>query len=729
MIFTEYIIETVKIKGVAMGNFEAKLCYIDAGGTFTDGFLMSAAGDYVYEKTPSTPHDVSIAFFDILRKLAKSAELGSLETLTSQLDILGFGATLVVNALLTRTGRKCGMIVTKGHEDIFEIARGKGGWCHLESIIDRLHPQAHFKPEPIISRHLIRGVSELTDRFGNILVHPHEEEVRQATKELLEEGVEAIVVLTLWDFLNPANEKRIVELVTEIAGGQVEIYEGAEICPIIRDWPRACTVAVEAYTAGLLGRAVKSIAAKARQLGFKKDILMMQSSGGVVTAERTIAVNTVQSGPVGGLIGGRFLGQMYGVNNVITSDVGGTSFDVGLIRDGTFVLESQPVVLNMVLNVPICQVVSIGAGGGSIAGVDKVTGRLMVGPQSAGADPGPVCYGKGGEYPTVTDADVVLGYIDPDYFLGGEIKLDKAKAISAIMKYVGEPLGMSAEESAWSIRALIDAKMGEAVRSQLIGKGLDPREFMLLAFGGAGPTHFAGYSSGIPLRSIKCFPFSPVFSAFGATTADIERTRTKSLGFVILPNITDKQKLAAARAMNEMFDELEKWVRDQLLSDGVPWEKTVRRRFASMRYGRQLNDLIVELPMARIDSVDDFDALIDAFEKDYVKLYSMSAKFARAGYEIYEISITASYSNPKPVLRKYERGSEIPPAEASKSVRQAFFGGRMLPVKVYDMDKLRPGNIILGPCIVESKTTTAVIPEDSQIEVDEYKAIDLKRRQ
>jgi len=710
-----------------MGNFIPKLAYIDAGGTFTDGFLMSKDGNYVYEKTPSTPQDVSIAFFEVLNKLARASEIPSTKELVSNLEVLGFGATLVVNALLTRAGRKCGMIITKGHEDIFEIARGKGGWCHLESIVDRLHPQAHFKPEPLIPRYLIKGVCELIDRFGNVIVRVHEDEAKQAAQELLEEGVEAIIIFTLWDFLNPANEKRIAEIVRGVVGNKIEVYEGAAICPLIRDWPRANTVLIEAYTAGILGRAVKSIATKARQIGFKRDIVMMQSTGGVVTAERTIAVNTVQSGPVGGLIGGRFIGQHYGCEDVITTDVGGTSFDVGLVRHGAFVLDREPIVGNMVLNVPICQVVSIGAGGGSIAGVDSVTGRLFVGPQSAGASPGPVCYDKGGEYPTVTDADVVLGYIDPSYFLGGQIKLNKEKAFRAIKKFVAEPLRIDVIKAAWSIKALIDAKMGQETRSQVIGRGLDPREFMLLAFGGAGPTHVAGYTQGISLKDIKFLPFSPVFSAFGAASADVERTRIKSVGLVIPPNASEELKMNAAKVVNATFQELEEWVAEQLQADGFPWEKAIVRRVAAMRYGRQLNDLIVDCPLPRISSVNDFDALIDAFERDYVKLYSMSAKFTRAGYEIYDLSVSASYSNPKPILKKYRFGSKDPLSEAVKPRREAYFEGKMIPVKVYDMDKLQPGNIIAGPCLVESRLTTAVIPEDCKVEVDEYLGMSLKR--
>lgn len=703
------------------------ICYIDVGGTFTDCFVMDEEGGFKLAKAPSTPGNISTGFFNSLDKVAKELGMETKEML-SGLEVLGFGATLVVNALLTRTGRKCGMITTKGFEDIFEIGRGKAGWYHLTSEEDKLHVQMHEKLPPLIPRYLVRGVFEGVDSIGEVIIPVHEEEARLAAEDLLREGVEAIVVLTINDVMNDENERRIAEIVRGIAGDKIDVLEGVKVCPIIREWPRACTVAIEAYTAALLRRAVTGIANRAKEMGFKRDILMMQSTGGVATAESTVAVNTVQSGPVGGLIGGRFIANLYGYKNVVTSDVGGTSFDVGLVTGGEFNLNREPGVLNMVLAVPIAQVISIGSGGGTIASVDPLTGSLQVGPASAGANPGPASYGLGGELPTVTDADLVLGYFDPDYFLGGALKLHRELAHEAIGKHVAMPLGIGVTEAARAIRAIVDASMREALNGQLLGRGFDPRDFVLLAFGGAGASHVEGYTKGLRFKEIMVFPFSSVFSAFGAASADIERTRTRSVGVVIPPNATDDEKMAKGKVVNEAWEEAEEWTLSQLQNDGIPREKANIRRTVSMRYGRQLNDIVVESPISQIKSARDVDALIEAFEREYVKLYSMSAKFARAGYEIYDVSVSCSYPKLKPTLIEHELGPKIPSKKCIKGVRKAYFGKQFTEVRVYDMAKLEAGFEIPGPCIIESSTTTFVIPEDSWVEVDRYLTMKLKRR-
>jgi len=703
-----------------------QICYIDVGGTFTDCLIVDEKGDFVLQKSSSTPHNISVGFFNSLERTVKELDM-PLDDVLKELEVLGFGATMVVNALLTRTGRKCGLIISKGFEDIFEIGRGKAAWCYFTNMADRMHMQIHQKLEPLIPRHLVRGVSERTDRQGNVIVAVRDDEVRQAANDLLGQGVEAIVVLTISDYLNNENEKRIAQITRNVVRDKVEVFEAAEVCPIIREWPRACTVAIQAYTASKLQGATKDITDRCREKGFKKDILMMQSTGGVVTAEKTIAVNTVQSGPVGGLIGGRYIGKHYGYKNVMTSDVGGTSFDVGLVINGEFAIEREPVVLNMVVAVPIAQVVSIGAGGGSIAGVDPLTGDFFVGPKSAGAVPGPVAYGRGGELPTVTDADLVLGYIDPNYFLGGDLKLDKHKAAESINKYVAKPLGMSVLEAAEGIKNIIDARMRELLNGQLVGKGLDSRDFALLAFGGGGPTHVAGYCEGLSFKDVLIFPYSAVFSAFGASSADVERTRTRTVSLRIPPTASDDQKMNLGKALNKAWEDLEEWTLDQLESDGVSRDLAHIRRTAAVRYDRQLHDIIVDSPVERINTPADLDKLIDAFERDYERVYTMSAKFTRAGYEIYDVSVTSSYSKVKPVLRKHAMASKNPDRDSLKGHREAYFDGKSRQVNVYDMSKLRPSNVLPGPCLIEAPTTTLVVPGNARIEVDEYLTMRLKR--
>ena len=702
-----------------------QIAYIDVGGTFTDCIIVDEAGSFVLQKASSTPEDISIGFFNALERTAKQLEI-PLDKVLGELEVLGFGATLVINAVLTRSGRKCGMIITKGFEDIFEIGRGRTAWCHLGYMSDRIHMQIHKKGEPLIPRYLIKGVSEGVNCLGESIISVKPDEVRQATRELLDQGVEAIVVLTLWDFLTNENERKIAQIAREVTGDTVDVIEAAAICPIIREWPRANTVAIQAYTAELLDRATRGIASRLRQKGYKRDILLMQSTGGVVSAERTVAVNTIQSGPVGGLNGAKFIGKYYGYENIITSDVGGTSFDVGLVVNGEFAVDREPVVGDMVVGVPIAQVISVGAGGGSIAGVDPITGDFFVGPRSAGAFPGPAAYGRGGERPTVTDADLVLGYIDPNYFLGGDLRLDKEKATKAIRKHVAQPLGMSVPEAATAIKTLIDARMRELLMGQLIGKGLDSRDFVLLGFGGAGATHLAGYSEGLLFKDVMFFPYSSVFSAFGASSANVERTRNRTVALTVSPFPSDDEKMSTGAVLNKAWQELEEWTLDQLKGDGVNTELAQIRRTASIRYNRQLHDIIVNSPVVRITNPADFDALIEAFERDYVKIYSMSSKFTRAGYEIYDVGVAASYSKVKPVLRKHPKALDSS-RSAIKDQREAYFGRKSVKVNIYDMLKLKPGHVTPGPCIIEASTTTAVVPENARVEVDEYLTMRIRR--
>lgn len=702
-----------------------EICYIDTGGTFTDAFIVDNKGSFIVAKAPTTPDNIARGFYEAIERGAK--ELGlSLKDLLGQLDILGFGSTIVVNSLLTRSGRKSGMIVTRGFEDILEIQRGLGTWIHLPRLA-RIHPQSHEYGLPLIPRWLVKGVSERVDCFGQVIIPVYEDEVRQAARELLAEGVGAIVVFCLFGFLNNANERKMAEITREVVGDKVEVIEAAEVSPTAGDFARACTAAIEAYTAPKLRESLRMVYRELKQRGFGKDLLIMQSIGGVSTAEWVLAVNTVQSGPVGGLIGGKFIGDLYGYDNIITSDVGGTSFDVGLIVDGMFRVIDEPSVGQMLVSHPIAEIVSIGAGGGTIAGVDSLSGRFFVGPDSAGAVPGPAAYDTGGDKPTVTDADVVLGYYDPDYFLGGKIKLHKEKAIEAVKKHVADPLGLSVLEAAAGIKTMIDTQMRLAIAKNVTSKGYDPRKFVLMAFGGAGPAHVAGYSEGFLFKDIFVFPYSAAFSAFGAACADIAFTHLRSVYVMIRPGFNDEQKMAAAEIINKGWETIEKPAYEILEKQGFKRSDIHIVRTASMKYGKQLHDISITSPVDRIRSPQDMDALIAAFERDYEKMYTYAARYPGAGFEVYAVGIKTWVTKVKPKLVKHKLGSAKPPEAALKGKREAYFGGQMVPTGVYEMGALKAGNVIVGPAIIEAPTTTMVVPQDARVEVDEYLNLRLRR--
>ncbi len=395
------------------------LCYTDTGGTFTDTFIVDNQGDFVVSKAPSTAEDVSKGFFDSVKVSAENLGM-TMEALFSQLEVVGYGSTTVINAVLNRRGVKTGLIITKGFEHILLMERGRQNYTEY-NYVDRIHTLTHRNTKPIIPFELIRGVTERMDCFGKPVIPLYEHEVRQAARALIEAGCQAIVIQFLFCFLNSDQERKAREIAAETAremNRKVDIYISFEVSPVNRELNRLNAAIVEAYTTPFYKKAIGRVEKQIQEYGFKGTLQIMQSSGGLAAVDYVKVVETLESGPVGGLIGGQYIGRIYGFDNIITTDVGGTSFDVGLVNKGMITVDREPVVARMLMGVPMAQVNSIGAGGGTIARLDPLTGRLQVGPDSAEARPGPVCYDLGGDQPTVTDADVILGYIDPQYFLG-----------------------------------------------------------------------------------------------------------------------------------------------------------------------------------------------------------------------------------------------------------------------------------------------------------------------
>ncbi|MFH0914120.1 MAG: hydantoinase/oxoprolinase family protein [Chloroflexota bacterium] len=712
-------------RGASKNGKRQEICYIDCGGTFTDAFIVDSDGSYVVAKTPTTPANVAEGFYNTLTQGAEMLGM-KLEDLLGQLDILGFGSTIAVNTLLTRSGRKTGVIITKGFEDLFEMQRGLGTWIHLPPL-GRVHPQAHEYGAPVVPRWLVKGATERVDCLGQVLIPVYEDEVRQAAKELLDEGVGAIVVCGLYGYLNNANEKKMAAITRQIVGDKVEVLEAAAISPSAGEFARACTGVIEAYTAPKLKNSLRGIYRDLKTKGYKKDLVVMQSMGGVSSSEWVLAVDTIQSGPVGGLIGGKYLGDLYGYRNIVTSDVGGTSFDVGLIVDGMFRIISEPPVEQMLVGHPIAEILSIGAGGGSIAGIEPLSGSFYVGPDSASSVPGPACYDRGGVRPTVTDADLVLGYFDPDYFLGGRMKINKQKSIDAIEQYVAKPLGLTLLEAAAGIRTMIDTKMCMCVNNFVTAKGYDPHEFVLLAFGSGGPTHVAGYTQGIPFKEIMALPYAAGFSCFGACCSDIAFTHIRSVSAVIPAGIDDSRKVAIGAVINKGWEELEKPAYEILEKQGFPRSDIQIVRTAFMKYGKQLHEIMITSPVDRIRTPQDFDALVAVFERDYEKMYTYAARYPGAGFEVASVGIRSWVTKVKPKLVKHRLGSRTPVKASLKGRRDAYFGGCMTPVEIWDMQKLTAGNSVPGPCVIESPTTNMVVPPNTRVEVDQYLSLLLKR--
>jgi N-methylhydantoinase A len=713
--------------GKKITQSKLQLCYTDTGGTFTDTFLVDEDGGFFIGKASTTPDDLSVGYFNSVEATLKKTNC-SLEDLYSSLLVVGYGSTTTINTVLTRTGAKVGLIITKGFEQLFMVERAAQTWTET-TMSDRIQVRTHRHLLPLVPFSLIRGVTERIDCLGQEVIPLYEHEVRRAAEELIDRGVETIAICFLFSMLNSTHEKRAADVVRQVCkerGKEIPIFLRVDVAPSLRELQSINSTVINAYAEPKFRKGLGSIVNRLKSSGFRGALQVMQSFGGLASLDEVKTVETIESGPVGGLIGTLHIGKVYGLENLIGTDVGGTSFDVGIVTRGFLSINREPVCARMLLSIPMAEVHSIGAGGGTQARLDPLTGRLLVGPESGGAVPGPVSYGRGGEIPTVTDADLVLGYLDPSYFLGGSLKLNKAKATEAIKEKIADPLSLKIEEAAYGIKTIVDNRMRDAVQGLVMGRGMDISDYTVLAFGGGGPAHMAGYTEGLPVRGVATFPYAGVFSAFGASVADYEHHLSTAANILVAPNADDEMKTELGRKITGLWEGIRGKALALMESEGFSEQEVLFRNLAMIRYGRQLDDLIVVSPLPRIDKPKDFDLLIAAFEDMYEKIYAKAAKYPQAGYEILEVGVVAQVSKIKPNLIKHRLVSQEPPHGAKKGRRPCYFREGWVETAVYQWEGLEPGNIVQGPAILEHATTTLVVPPRKEVYIDEYLTVWLR---
>jgi N-methylhydantoinase A len=683
---------------------------VDIGGTFTDCVTAGEHGDRTVSKAPTTPGALEVGVLDAVRLAAEQLGL-SLRGLLQATDLFVHGTTQATNAILTRTGARTGLITTRGHEDAIIIGKVHAKVAGLPER-DLVHSSRLKKPDPIVPRELIRGVSERVDRYGDVIVELQEGEVVAAIDSLLVAGVEAIAVSLLWSFVNDRHERRIKELLSERAAGIFTAYSH-EVAPVLGEYERTATTAIAAYVGPRVVGYLQRLESRLREEGLGQPILVMQASGGLTSvldaAQRPIV--TLDSGPTGGVLGCRHLGRLCGEANLICTDVGGTSFDVGLVLAGEAPLEAEPVVAQYSLHLPKVLVHSIGAGGGSIAWLDE-GGLLRVGPQSAGSRPGPACYGLGGAEPTVTDADLVLGYLNPDSFLGGRMRLERDLALRELTR-LGASLGMEAEEVAIGVFRIINSQMADLIRKSTIEQGHDPRECVLVAYGGAGPTHAAFYGHDIGAKAILVPADSTVFSAEGMLTCDITRTLELSrqhstpFGEDDLAQLTDR------------FAGLDERILRQFEREGARREDVRLARTLGVRFRQQIHTVEVEVDPGPFDQ-GAADRVVERFVERYGQVYGRGAVLAGGGNEIDLHRVVGT--RPVEPVDLPEHQSEGPDASgALRAERGAYFEPvGFIATRVYAGDALRAGNVVRGPAIVERMGDNVVIPSGYEAAVDRY---------
>lgn len=673
---------------------------VDTGGTFTDGFIVDHLGRLSAAKSPSTPPDFSIGVLNVIDDLA-----GSLGTTTGELledtSTIVHGTTSTLNALITGDVCKVGFLTTRGHADSISIMNVEGRYAGLDP--DEIQSMARTnKPQPLVPRGLIAEIGERIDYKGAEIVPLDEREVRAATRYLFSQGVEAIAVSFLWSFQNPAHELRAREIIAEEAPS-LYVALSSEISPRIREFARSATTIVNTQIAPRLRAYLDPLEEELRQRGFDGALLIMQGSGGCIRAREAPrhAVSTLGSVLTGGIVGCTNLGRALGHKNIISTDIGGTTFLVGLVVDGKPVTAASTIVNQYSISTSMVDVRSIGSGGGAIAWIDQ-GGNLRVGPKSAGANPGPACYGAGGELPTVTDADVVLGIINPDNFLGGRMKLSVELAREAINRHVAEPLGMQVDEAAAAVYAIQNAQTADLVRKVVVNSGRDPRDFAVYSYGGAGPVHCANYAADlgaseviVPLGAIAA-----VFSGYGLASSDIVLTVERSRPDNFPP---------APERVEESFAELEQELKVQLEEQALPFASVTFEREVDMRFSMQLAEVATPVPLGRIDAKL-VERLGHAFEAAYASLYGEDAGYREAGVQIITYRMRARARLPiRPELPEAGTGKGAEP----RSRRPAFLDTRCgwQDTAVYDYRDLGSGDQLIGPAVVETPTTTVALPE------------------
>lgn len=673
---------------------------IDVGGTFTDLLVCDEEGRTRICKSPTTPADPSLGVFAALEQAAQDGRIG-LQDFLSQVDAIVHGTTITTNAVLTRTGARTGFITTRGFRDLLAMRRGMktGERYDLE-----LAP-----PPVLIERALTLTVTERIDANGRVITPLVEEDVRAAAEVLRGAGVEAVAVSYLWSFLNPAHELRTREILQNALDG-VYISLSSEVLPQIRVYERHSTTALNSYTGPPLARYLQNLEMRLGENGFTGVLNIMQSNGGCMSPKVTsrFAVNTLLSGPAGGPGAGIHYGRTHDYRNIISVDMGGTSFDVALVQNERAVVTSENEVGGFHVAVPMLDIHTVGAGGGSIAGVDD-GGMLHVGPASAGADPGPACYGHGGAEPTVTDADLVLGYLDENYFHGGAMKLDREAAIAAIETRVANPLCLSVTDAAYGIYRVANSIMSNAVTVVTVQRGLDPRGFAMIVAGGAGPIHAVPIARELGIDTLLVPRESSVFCAAGMLLSDLKHTYIRTCAMV--GSLVDFEVInGAIRAMREMA--LTTFREEQVRDTDVTLDFS-----ADLRYVGQFNEVEVPGFHTGVADTSAWEKLVSRFHQLHDDRFGYSMPHAEV--ELINLRLSATGATKKPETQKHELGSPAA-GHARKGERPAWFDNRMTAVPVYDGLALRPGNQLPGPAIIEQPTTTIVLPGNTQLGCDEW---------
>jgi N-methylhydantoinase A len=673
---------------------------VDVGGTNTDLILetteQDSIGRHVFShKVPTTIEDQSIAVMRGILELCAKARISP-----DEVQLIVHGTTVATNISIEHNGADVGMLTTKGFRDILHIGR------HKRPYNFSLHFDVPWQSAPLVRRRNRIAINErVLPPHGQVETALDEAEVRQAALTLKSRGVEAVIIGFMYSFLNREHELRAKAIVKEVMP-EAYVCCSCEVVDVMREYERFSTTAMNAYVGPRTSHYLTHLSTQLRDNGINAELRIMQSNGGVATVESCCErpVSILMSGPAGGVMGGHYFAELDGERNIITVDIGGTSADISTLVDGQIKIMNprDSYVSGHPVLVPMIDLITIGAGGGSVAFIDAA-GGFQVGPRSAGSNPGPACYNRGGQEPTVTDANIVLGRLDPDQMLGGDLKIDPQLSFKAIEDKIAKPLGMSVHQAALGILKIVNNNMALAIRSNSVARGIDPRDFVLMPFGGAGPVHGTALADEVNAKAVLIPPAPGITAAAGLLTTDLQYEALRSLLF----NLNQANEANMLR-LEQTLAEMEEEIRQQLRNDGVSEDNMRVSKIAECRYDGQGFELRAQVPEGPIDR-DAIEQIMADFHRAHEKDYGYC--FGDAAVEVVSLRVIGNSKSEKLAWQPLQAAEDGDSQKAFLYERPTYFdNGEMLPTPRYDRSKLRAGQYIEGPAMLMQHDSTSLVP-------------------
>ena len=683
----------------------------DIGGTCTDSTVMDEDGRVTIGKDLTTYPDFSQGIFDSLADATADMDVG-LETLLEKTELFLHATSVGENALFEREGAETGLLTTAGFEETLHATRGGyGRWSGLpfEQVKDIINSE---KPAPLIGRDRIEGLSERAYR-DQVVADLDDEEVLDAVEGLVDDGVDAVAACLLWSFTTPEHEQRIEKLLAEHYP-DLYVSVSSEVSPTMGEYERTATTVLNAYLGPTAEQYLTNLRSTLVEYGFDGLLLLMFAHGGLVTQADAIEqpVGLIESGPVGGLLGSQFVANRHSIKDIISTDMGGTTFKVGVIDDNRIEYAGEPMVGRHHYQFPKRDVHSIAVAGGSVISLEDGTLAPQVGPESAGSDPGPVCYGRGGDRPTVTDVDLIQGYFAPEYFLGGAEEMNPERAYEVFEREIADPLGKGTEEAAADIYRFINSIISDLLRETTVEKGIDPREFILVSIGGAAGMHAPSYARELDVPEVLVPHTASVNSALGLLSTDVTHEHL---------DVRQLQPPFDIARINELFAELEADARTKLTQEGFDAESVRLERSISMRYQRQVHELLTPIETEGQLSQADLDATVNRFERLYEQRYGAGSAFKEGGIEMTEFRVRGVGPLSTPELRAHETTASNPEAArlGTKEMQFEAAGGR-IDGTLYDFEELTPGDEVTEPGVILTPVTTIVVNPGDVARMDRY---------